>query len=63
MKGVGKLNVDCLFALKPPVACGNPGFYPGPPGGSWNGVCSCSQQRSLAQVPVASTIPLRRKSA
>ena len=37
MEGVGELNMDFLVELRPPVACGNPGFYPGPPGGAWNG--------------------------
>ncbi len=25
------MSVDCLVELGPLVACGNPGFYPGPP--------------------------------
>ncbi len=30
---VGEMDVDCVVELGPLVACGNPGFYPGPPGG------------------------------
>ena len=33
--GVGEMDVDCLVELGPLVACGNPGFHPRPPGGSF----------------------------
>jgi hypothetical protein len=32
MEGVGELNMDCIVELGPPVACGNLGLHPRPPG-------------------------------
>ena len=32
---VGEMSGDCWVELGPLVACGNPGFYPGPPGGGF----------------------------
>ena len=52
--GVGEMNVDCLVELGPLVACGNPGFYPGPPGGcEGNGFCCWLVGWLFDQLPAA----------
>ncbi|QDU03033.1 hypothetical protein V6x_27430 [Gimesia chilikensis] len=60
-EGIGEMDVDCLVELGPLVACGNPGFYPGPPGGcEGNGFCCRLVDWLFDRLPAASALPLRR---